>query len=367
MFRKRTLVISITLLLIALILIGGCRTTRYTLNTSVSPDGAGTVNPSSGTYDDGAQTNLSAIPTEGYAFDHWSGDASGASNPMNVTMDGDKLVIAHFKAKYQLSVSVSPDGAGTVNPSSGTYDDGTQITLIAIPTQGYAFDHWSGNATSTSSLITITMYRDEYVIAHFRQIIPGKLVVLSQSLAKSEDGAPTATVVFKNVGDARVDCVVFEIAWYDSAGSLLFETYKLIENVGPGITSSLYNDVRDMCTPPIQDWCKKWLIADRCEARVIGCSEPVRIPPCRFHGHVTVDGAPAPDGTTVTAVIEGDEYVTTTPAAGYGTSMYAITIIQPLGKSYHGKTVTFKIGNRVTDQTAVWATTGNLRLDLSVD
>ena len=37
-------------------------------------------------------------------------------------------------------------------------------------------------------------------------------------------------------------------------------------------------------------------------------------PPCRFYGTVRVGGASVPDGTVITAIIEGDVHTTVTPA-----------------------------------------------------
>ena len=69
---------------------------QYTLTITV--DGSGSTSPLAGThsYDEGAEVLITATPDEGWVFDHWSGDISGYSNPMPVTMAGDKSVTAHF-------------------------------------------------------------------------------------------------------------------------------------------------------------------------------------------------------------------------------------------------------------------------------
>jgi len=71
---------------------------------------------------------------------------------------------------YTLSVSVSPSGAGSVSPSSGEYEEGTQVTLTAVPASGYTVDHWGGDASGSSTTITITMDSDKSVIAHFKAV-----------------------------------------------------------------------------------------------------------------------------------------------------------------------------------------------------
>ena len=69
-------------------------------------------------------------------------------------------------------------------------------------------------------------------------------------------------------------------------------------------------------------------------------------PYCSFAGNVELDGADVADGTTITAIIAGDEYTTTTPT-GYGASTYVIRI-QPSEGTYYadGTPVRFKINGR---------------------
>jgi len=79
--------------------------------------------------------------------------------------------------EYTLSVRVSPSGTGWVSPSSGEYEFGDQVTLIASPASGYTFDHWSGDSSSTSPTVVITMYSDKSITANFKAIetTPGVL------------------------------------------------------------------------------------------------------------------------------------------------------------------------------------------------
>jgi hypothetical protein len=68
----------------------------YTLTTSVSPAGSGSVSPSSGTYVSGTNVSLTATPASGWRFDHWGGNASGSSNPITITMNSNRSVTAYF-------------------------------------------------------------------------------------------------------------------------------------------------------------------------------------------------------------------------------------------------------------------------------
>ena len=87
--------------------------------------------------------------------------------------------------------------------------------------------------------------------------------------------------------------------------------------------------------------------------------------PCRFHGTVQVNGADVPDGTIVTATIEGDAYNASTPS-NYGDSTYMLEIAPPEGTNYtDGAAITFMIGDQSAAQTGTWEAGGNFELNLS--
>ena len=71
---------------------------RYILTITVGTGGR--TDPSQGSYicDVGTQVSVRAIPNSGYRFNSWSGDASGTSNPISITMDSDKSIKAKFSA-----------------------------------------------------------------------------------------------------------------------------------------------------------------------------------------------------------------------------------------------------------------------------
>ncbi|MBA7684486.1 hypothetical protein ES703_92882 [subsurface metagenome] len=58
--------------------------------------GNGTVTPGSGDYEAGSTVTLTATPDAGATFDHWEGDATGTSPTVNILMDRDRGVTAHF-------------------------------------------------------------------------------------------------------------------------------------------------------------------------------------------------------------------------------------------------------------------------------
>jgi uncharacterized delta-60 repeat protein len=58
----------------------------------------GTTDPEAGThvYDSGTRVTITAIPNENFEFKGWSIDASSTENPLIVTMDKDKYIVASF-------------------------------------------------------------------------------------------------------------------------------------------------------------------------------------------------------------------------------------------------------------------------------
>jgi len=148
---------------------------QYTLTTSVSPAGAGTVslNPAGGVYTAGTQVTLTATPNSGYVFSNWTGDLTGTTNPATIIMDSNKTVTAVFTQQqvqqYTLTTSVSPANAGTISldPPGGVYTAGQVVTITAQANSGYRFVNWSGDVTGTSNPTTVVMNANKTVTANF--------------------------------------------------------------------------------------------------------------------------------------------------------------------------------------------------------
>ena len=67
----------------------------------------GTTDPVPGTYqhDYGTQVQVTAAPDSDFQFSGWTGDATGTTNPITITMDADKSITATFS-------STQTDGGG---------------------------------------------------------------------------------------------------------------------------------------------------------------------------------------------------------------------------------------------------------------
>ena len=105
----------------------------YSLLAWAIPSAGGSVskNPDQISYDANSSVTLTAIPSDGYVFDHWSGDLSGTTNPNTIIMTGNKWVNATFNPiNYTLSLTVS------ISPSSVTCDLGQSRFFNSIVSGG---------------------------------------------------------------------------------------------------------------------------------------------------------------------------------------------------------------------------------------
>ena len=147
---------------------------QYTLNTGLIGLGSITLNPAGGTYDEGTEVTITAVPASGYIFVGFAGDVGGNTNPSTVTMDGNKNVTVIFteapSSQFTLTTNTSGSGSISASPSGGAYDDGTVVTLTATPDAGFEFSGWSGDLSGSTNPATITMDANKTVTATFTEI-----------------------------------------------------------------------------------------------------------------------------------------------------------------------------------------------------
>ena len=91
---------------------------QYTLTTAAGTGGTIDPSPGSYTYDTGTQVTVTATANTGYQFSSWSGDASGITNPITITMDEDKSITANFT---QIPIDGGGDGDGDNGGGGGCF------------------------------------------------------------------------------------------------------------------------------------------------------------------------------------------------------------------------------------------------------
>jgi len=135
----------------------------YTLDVTINPVGGGTVTdtgidcPGDCTQDYAEDTvvELTAAAAVGYEFVNWTGDASGTSLTVNVTMDADKTVTANFRIPGEDVLVPGPNMLSTPAYLASTLGD-VIPGVYATDWIGYQLGGWGGGWTSINASTTIS-------------------------------------------------------------------------------------------------------------------------------------------------------------------------------------------------------------------
>ncbi len=115
----------------------------------------------------------------------YSYNADGVNSVESIVKAGAGNVIGGTTpVMYNLSTSIN--GQGSVSPSSGSYNNGSSVTLTASPSSGWTFSHWSGDASGSSNPVTITINSNKSVTANFNQIGSGNMIVRARGVVGDE-------------------------------------------------------------------------------------------------------------------------------------------------------------------------------------
>ncbi|MHA8071131.1 InlB B-repeat-containing protein [Aquirufa ecclesiirivi] len=71
--------------------------------------------------------------------------------------------------EHRLSVVAVPSVGGSVSPSTGSFEQGTIISLLANPAPEYLFKDWSGSISGTSNPYSLNMNSDKTITANFEK------------------------------------------------------------------------------------------------------------------------------------------------------------------------------------------------------
>ena len=184
---------------------------NYVLSITIDGSGSVSKNPNQTSYAYGTVVQLTATPGSGWVFSSWSGDATGSSNPVSVTMNSNKSVTAHFtQNQYTLTVTVNGSGSVTKSPDQSTYTYGTVVTLTAVPSSGWGFTSWGGDLSGSQNPKTITMNGNKVVYANFVDTMAPQISGVTRTTSNPLDTDPTygwvnvSCTVTDNVGVSQV-------------------------------------------------------------------------------------------------------------------------------------------------------------------
>ncbi|MGC6415256.1 MAG: InlB B-repeat-containing protein, partial [Bacteroidia bacterium] len=81
-------------------------------------------------------------------------------------------------APTQYTLTVTAGEGGTVSSEGGTYDEGTEVSVTAIPDEGYEFVGWEGSDSAEAS-ITITLNESLSLTANYVQLLVESIQILN--------------------------------------------------------------------------------------------------------------------------------------------------------------------------------------------
>ena len=279
-------------------------------------------------------TTVTATPSSGYAFDHWS-STSG-------TITSNKTITAYFASvpSYTVTISKSPSAGGSVSTSSVSVPSGTSVstsgstlyigsyTITANAASGYHFSSWSnasgtitGNRTITANFAADTTY---YTVSIARSPSAGG------SVSTSSVSVPSGTSV-------------------STSGSTLYiGSYTITANAASGYhfsswsnASGTINSNRTITANFAAMTSYSWDVGDTIQ------DFPLYIQ----SGNVTLSSGSAPAGTTITRtyisststthfVLSGTPTTTGTSTLRFSDGEYIQITINPAGTITY-RTLTF--------------------------
>jgi len=158
-----------------------CPLDRLTLAVNLVGTGGVRIDPAKPSYEAGERVTLVAMASPTYFFAGWSGDVAAVADSVVLVMDSAHFVRAEFPPiLHDLDIGIVGQGSVDRLPAVNPIHEGTLVRLRAVPALGYLFGAWSGDTSSTSDTIGVTMDRAHAFIANFLpdpQVAPRILAV----------------------------------------------------------------------------------------------------------------------------------------------------------------------------------------------
>ena len=142
-------------------------------------------------------TPVTAVPDQGYEFSGWSGDFSGAENPLTlVNVVADMTITANFEPlEHTVTFAAGPNGSliGTAIQSVLTGEASSPVE--ASPDPGYHFAGWTGDYVGNENPLTIdNVYTDMTITANFEEDAAEYTVTFTADANGSIQGQASQTV-----------------------------------------------------------------------------------------------------------------------------------------------------------------------------
>ena len=142
----------------------------YFVRVASNPKDAGIIT-GAGAYEINDTVTLIATANEGYKFINWieSGEVVSEEAKYTFVVENDRKFVANFELlTYNVTASANKENFGAVK-GAGTYNHGEEVTLTAVPNEGYKFVNWTENdsVVSTEAEYSFVITGNRSLVANF--------------------------------------------------------------------------------------------------------------------------------------------------------------------------------------------------------
>ncbi|MEI6899869.1 MAG: hypothetical protein WCL00_08325 [Bacteroidota bacterium] len=145
---------------------------QFVITTSSNPTSGGNTS-GGGTYPNGTSITVSANSNTGWNFLNWTenGNVVSTNSSYSFTVSVNRNLVANFSQTQSVINTSSNPPAGGTTYGSGSYPNGTSITVSANTNTGWSFLNWTenGNVVSTNFNYTFTVTASRNLVANFSQ------------------------------------------------------------------------------------------------------------------------------------------------------------------------------------------------------
>jgi hypothetical protein len=145
-----------------------------TLGTTIAGAGSVVVDPLAALYPYGTVVRLTALPQPGNYFGAWGNAVMSTNNPLLLSVtNANTTVSCAFgplsAGQVTLTVLVNGRGRVTMNPRGNRFPNNQSVTLTATADAEQEFLGWTGDATGTTTNLTIALTQSKVITANFTQ------------------------------------------------------------------------------------------------------------------------------------------------------------------------------------------------------
>jgi endo-1,4-beta-xylanase len=194
----------------------------YTLTVNVSGSGTTSLPAGNHSYKAGSAVTITATALAGSVFSGWSGAATGNSNPLTITIDGNKSLTANF----------APQSGGGNDPAEGGLKSLASFPIGVAVNAGFENNSIVNSGTSSQ--------QHAVVLPNFSQVTAGNIMKMSY-LHPSENSFTfsQADELVSFAGSKGMDVHAHTLIWHAD-----YQVPAFMKNYGGDFAAILKNHVQ---------------------------------------------------------------------------------------------------------------------------